>query len=488
MSQIIQVSDIAKYDGQEVTIKGWVYNRTDKGKLVFLLVRDGSGFVQCVAFKGDLDEETFGRLVRIPQESSVIITGPVRADKRAPGIPGGYEVGVKQVEIVQEAGEDYPMSLKEHGVDFALDNRHFWIRMPSQWAILRIRATVMAAVREWLDTNGFVALDTPILTPAAAEGTTTLFETEYFDEGKAYLAQTGQLYNEANIFAFGKVYCYGPTFRAEKSKTRRHLTEFWMVEPEAAFTDLDGLMEIEEQFVSHIAQRVLKERSAELKSLGRDLSKLENIKPPFARISYDDAAKMLEESYEKETDPEKKELLKFEWGIDFGAPHETPLRNSSTSRFSSTVTRARLRLSIWSPGPVVPKSAKAWICWPPRATARSAAAPSAFPTPTCCLSASTTRICPRKPSSGIWSYAGTARCRTPASGWAPSAWSPGCAASSTSARPSPSPAPSSASIPKPCRKHCRRPWCTSRGVCPLCEDAECLPGVLSGRHSADEAT
>jgi len=325
MPELIQVSDIAKYDGQEVTVQGWVYNRTDKGKLVFLLVRDGSGFAQCVAFKGDLDEETFDRLVRIPQESSVIITGPVRADKRAPGVPGGYEIGVQQVEIVQEAGEDYPMALKEHGVDFSLDNRHFWIRMPSQWAILRIRATVMAAVREWLDNNGFVALDTPILTPAAAEGTTTLFETEYFDEGKAYLAQTGQLYNEANIFAFGKVYCYGPTFRAEKSKTRRHLTEFWMVEPEAAFTDLDELMEIEEQFVSHIVQRVLKERSAELKSLDRDLSKLENITAPFPRISYDDAAKMIEEIREKETDPEKKELLAFEWGMDFGAPHETAI-------------------------------------------------------------------------------------------------------------------------------------------------------------------
>lgn len=333
MPEIISVSDIAKYDDQEVTVQGWVYNRTHKGKLVFLLVRDGSGFVQCVAFKGDLDEETFDRLTRIPQESSVIISGPVRADERAPGVPGGYEVGVKQVQIVQEAGEDYPMALKEHGVDFALDNRHFWIRMPSQWAILRIRATVMAAVREWLDTNGFIALDTPILTPAAAEGTTTLFETEYFDEGKAYLAQTGQLYNEANIFAFGKVYCFGPTFRAEKSKTRRHLTEFWMLEPEIAFCDLDGLMEIEEQMITYIVQRVLKERRAELESLDRDIEKLEKIKAPFPRISYDAAVDMLTEIREKETDPEKKELLAFEWGMDFGSPHETEL----TARFDQPV-------------------------------------------------------------------------------------------------------------------------------------------------------
>ena len=324
---IIRVDQISKYDGQDVTVQGWVYNRTDKGKLVFLLVRDGTGFAQCVAFKGDLDPGLFDQVMRLPQESAVIITGPVRADKRAPGVPGGYEIGVKKIEIVQTAGADYPMSLKDHGVDFALDNRHLWIRMPSQWAILRVRATVMAATREWLDTNGFIAMDTPILTPAAAEGTTTLFETEYFDEGKAYLAQTGQLYNEANIFAFGKVYCFGPTFRAEKSKTRRHLTEFWMLEPEMAFCDLDGLLEIEEQMITHIVQRVLRDRRPELLSLGRDLTKLENVKAPFPRISYDDAAKMLKELYEKESDPEKKDLLKFDWGIDFGAPHETAITN-----------------------------------------------------------------------------------------------------------------------------------------------------------------
>src|SRR6188474_3699455 len=259
MAEYISVSKISNYVEKEVTIKGWVYNRTDKGKLVFLLVRDGSGFLQCVAFKGDLAPEVFEQVSKLPQESSVIITGSVREDKRAPGIPGGYELGVKQIEVVQEAALDYPMSLKDHGVDFALDHRHLWIRVQSQWAILRVRVRVMSAVREYLDGHGFFNLDTPILTPAAAEGTTTLFETPYFDEGFAYLAQTGQLYNEANIFAFGKVYCFGPTFRAEKSKTRRHLTEFWMLEPEVAFCDLEGLMEIEEQFVSHIIQRCLRD-------------------------------------------------------------------------------------------------------------------------------------------------------------------------------------------------------------------------------------
>ena len=327
MPPIIRVEEIGKFTGQDVSVQGWVYNRTDKGKLVFLLVRDGTGFVQCVAFKGDLSEELFDQLTRIPQESSVVISGTVRADQRAPGIPGGYEIGVKDIKIIQLAGENYPMALKEQGVDFALDNRHLWIRMPSQWAILRIRATVIAAIREWFEQNGFINMDTPILTPAAVEGTTTLFETEYFDEGKAYLSQSGQLYNEADIMAFGKVYCFGPTFRAEKSKTRRHLTEFWMVEPEMAFCDLDQLMEIEEQFVTHIVKRVLRERGPELKSLGRDLSKLEKIAPPFPRISYDEAARIIQEIYEKETDPEKKELLKFEWGMDFGAPHETELTN-----------------------------------------------------------------------------------------------------------------------------------------------------------------
>ncbi|OQY91064.1 MAG: asparagine--tRNA ligase [Anaerolineae bacterium UTCFX1] len=325
MAEHISVSNISKYVGQNVTLKGWVYNRTDKGKLCFLLVRDGSGFAQCVAFKGDLEPEVFDKAMRLPQESAVIVSGLVREDQRAPGIPGGYELGIKQIEIVQEAELDYPMSLKDHGVDFALDHRHLWIRMQSQWAILRVRAAVMGATRELLNNNGFLEMSTPILTPAAAEGTTTLFETEYFDEGKAYLAQTGQLYNEANIFAFGKVYCFGPTFRAEKSKTRRHLTEFWMLEPEIAFCDLDQLMEIEENMIAHIAQTVLKECAAELKFLGRDASKLERVFAPFPRMSYDDAAKYLIDLYEKETDPERKALLKFEWGMDFGAPHETEL-------------------------------------------------------------------------------------------------------------------------------------------------------------------
>ena len=325
--ELVRVDQISKFIGKEIQLQGWVYNRTDKGKLSFLLVRDGTGFIQCVAFKGDLDEKLYDQIIRLPQESSVIITGTVREDKRAPGIPGGYEVGIKDLKIIQAADPEYPMALKDHGVDFALDHRHLWIRMPSQWAILRIRVKVMSAVREYLDGHGFFNLDTPILTPAAAEGTTTLFETPYFDEGSAYLAQTGQLYNEANIFAFGKVYCFGPTFRAEKSKTRRHLTEFWMLEPEVAFCDLNGLIDLEEGLIVHIVKSVLRDCGPELRSLGRDISRLEKIVPPFPRISYDEAADILKELIKKETDPERKELLKFDWGMDFGGPHETELTN-----------------------------------------------------------------------------------------------------------------------------------------------------------------
>lgn len=325
MAPIIRAEQIAEHVGEEVTLRGWVYNRTHKGKLVFLLVRDGYGFVQCVVFNKDVPEEVFETAVHIPQESSLIITGVVRADPRAPGIPGGFELGVTGLEVVQEVTEEYPIALKEHGVDFLLDNRHLWIRTQSQWAILRVRAMVIRAIRDWLDGHGFINIDNPILTPAACEGTTTLFGTPYFDEGIAYLSQSGQLYNEANIFAFSRVYCFGPTFRAEKSKTRRHLTEFWMVEPEMAFCDLDELMEIEEQFVSYIVQRVLEERQPELRVLGRDISLLERITPPFPRISYDEAAERLAQLRDATADPEQKALLAFEWGMDFGSPHETAL-------------------------------------------------------------------------------------------------------------------------------------------------------------------
>jgi asparaginyl-tRNA synthetase len=323
MTKIVRIQEIAQHVGETVTIQGWLYLKTGKGKLQFLRVRDGTGIIQAVVFKKDVSAEAFEATRRLSQESSLVITGMVRADERAPGIPGGYEIGVTDLKVVQIADE-YPISPKEHGVEFLQDNRHLWIRSSRQWAILRVRATLIRAIRDWLDNNGFINLDTPILTPAAGEGTTTLFEVDYFGD-PTYLAQTGQLYNEANIYSFGKVYCFGPTFRAEKSKTRRHLTEFWMLEPEIAFCDLDDLMVVAEEFISYVVQRVLDERAAELSLLERDTSTLEKITPPFPRVSYDEALEKLAVIREATDDPELKELLAIEWGSDFGSPHETEL-------------------------------------------------------------------------------------------------------------------------------------------------------------------
>ena len=325
---LIRIDKIADYVGQKVTLQGWVHARTDKGKLHFVQLRDGAGIVQCVAFQNEVPDSVFETARKLAQESAVVVTGTVRADERAPGVPGGYEVGVADIQLLQTV-EEYPITPKEHGVEFLLDRRHLWIRSSRQWAILRVRATVMRTIRAWLDENGFVEISTPIITPAAAEGTSTLFEIDYFGQ-RAYLAQTGQLYNEANIAAFGKVYCFGPTFRAEKSKTRRHLTEFWMVEPEIAHCNLSQLLEIEEQFVSHIVQTCLRERAAELNLLQRDLSHLENISPPFARITYDEAIQRLQALQSQCNDPEHKALLAIEWGNDFGAPHETALTEMFT--------------------------------------------------------------------------------------------------------------------------------------------------------------
>jgi asparaginyl-tRNA synthetase len=323
LSKVVSIQNIADYVGQEVTIQGWLYAKTGKGKLQFLQVRDGTGIIQAVLFRPNLSDETFEAGKRLSQESSLIVRGTVKENERAPGIPGGYEIDATELQVVQIAGE-YPITPKEHGVEFLLENRHLWIRSRKQWALLRIRATVMAAIRGWLDSQGFVEMTTPILTPAAGEGTTTLFEVDYFGE-PVYLAQTGQLYNEANIYAFGKVYAFGPTFRAEKSKTRRHMTEFWMVEPEMAFCDLECLLEIEEQFVSYIVQRCLEERAKELEVLERDTSSLQKVTPPFPRISYDEALERLARVRAETNDAELKELLQIEWGQDFGSPHETEL-------------------------------------------------------------------------------------------------------------------------------------------------------------------
>ncbi|MGD2143085.1 MAG: asparagine--tRNA ligase [Anaerolineae bacterium] len=357
MPQLIQAENIAEHEGEEVALQGWVYNHTDTGRLIFVWIRDGTGFAQCVVFQDNVEPKHFEAAQSLTYESSVVASGVVRKDDRAPGVPGGYELGVNDLRILQMA-QEYPIQPKKHGVDFLMDHRHLWIRSQRQWAVLRVRATASRAIREWLDDNGFVNLDTPILTPAACEGTTTLFETDYFGD-LAYLAQSGQLYNEADIYSFGRVYCFGPTFRAEKSKTRRHLTEFWMVEPEAAFCDMDQLMDIEEQFVSHIVQTCLEERAEELELLGRDTARLEKVVPPFPRISYDEALKMIGEIREHMDDTELKELLQIEWGDDFGSPHETEL----TERFERPVfvygypTKAKaFYMEPWPGRPEVSKS------------------------------------------------------------------------------------------------------------------------------------
>ncbi|MCB0078375.1 MAG: asparagine--tRNA ligase [Anaerolineales bacterium] len=322
MTAWVKISDVGAHVGETVTVKGWLYARTDKGKLKFLQLRDGSGVIQAVVFKKGVPESAWEAAEQLTQESSVEVTGEIRADDRA---LGGYELSVTDLTVVALADDGYPIQLKEHGTGFLMAQRHLWIRTPRQTAILRIRATIIKAIRDWLDDHGFTLVDTPILTPAAVEGTSTLFEVDYFGE-PGYLTQSGQLYNEANIMALGPVYCFGPTFRAEKSKTRRHLTEFWMVEPEIPFADLEDLMEVEEQFVSYIVQSVLAKHRRELEELlERDLTALEKVEAPFPRLSYDEAATKLRELYDAEEDPEKKALLYLEEDDDFGAPHETAL-------------------------------------------------------------------------------------------------------------------------------------------------------------------
>lgn len=323
MTTPFTIEKIASHVGQRVTIKGWLYASTHKGKLLFLQLRDGTGITQAVAFRPEVGDELFEALRTLGQESSLIVTGTVKTNPKAPGVPEGYEIGLETAEILQNVA-DFPITPKEHGVEFLMDHRHLWLRSKLQWAIMRVRTTIKRAIIDFLDNEGFLNIDTPIITPNAAEGTSTLFQVAYFDD-KAYLAQTGQLYNEANIMAFGKVYCFGPTFRAEKSKTRRHLAEFWMVEPEMAYCDLDDLMAFEERFVSYLVQTALEKRRPELQLLGRDLTMLENVKPPFPRISYDEAVERIQAIRAATDDPELKELLQIEWGDDFGSPHETEL-------------------------------------------------------------------------------------------------------------------------------------------------------------------
>jgi asparaginyl-tRNA synthetase len=318
MSPVTTIAEIGKHEGQTVTLRGWLYNLRESGKLLFPQFRDGSGVIQGVVPKNAVTPEVFDAIKTLTQESSVIVEGKVRADKRA---PGGYELDVVNVQVVQRVSESdpYPITPKEHGVEFLMEHRHLWVRSQRQASILRVRAEIIKAVRDFFDGQGFTLTDPPIITPAACEGTSTLFPVDYFDD-QAYLTQSGQLYIEATAMALGKVYSFGPTFRAEKSKTRRHLTEFWMVEPEVAYAELDDLMDLGEGLITFVVKRCLERRRRDLQTIGRDVSKLEKVEPPFPRISYDDAVKNLQEGHAKGALESK-----FEWGGDLGSPDETYL-------------------------------------------------------------------------------------------------------------------------------------------------------------------
>jgi asparaginyl-tRNA synthetase len=337
---IAYIEDIAKHEGQTVTIRGWLANRRSSGKIHFLQVRDGSGFVQAVMSKAAVGEEVFRKADHLPQESAVVVTGNVRADARA---PGGFEIDVSGLDVVSEAHE-YPITPKEHGVDFLMDRRHLWIRSARQQAVLRVRHEVVDAVRDYFNSRGFVLADTPIFTPSACEGTTTLFPVQYFDEQTAFLTQSGQLYNEANAMALGRVYCFGPTFRAEKSKTRRHLTEFWMVEPEVAYATLDDIIELAEGLIVEVVGRVLDRRRKELTALERDTTTLERLSRPFARLTYDEAATRL-----------KAAGLPFEWGGDFGSPDETALSAMFNGPVAVTGYPSAIKAFYFKPQPDRPE-------------------------------------------------------------------------------------------------------------------------------------
>ncbi len=314
-TQKIYIEDIANNGeallGQDVTLYGWLYNKRSSGKLHFLQLRDGTGTIQCVLFKGDVSSDMFEAGDKVTQESAIRILGTVKEDKRS---TLGFEIGVKEFEVLSESA-DYPITPKDHGIAFLMDHRHLWLRSTRQHAITRVRAEIISAIRRFFEEQRFTLVDAPIFTPNACEGTSNLFETDYFDD-KAYLTQSGQLYMEAAAAAFGKAYCFGPTFRAEKSKTRRHLTEFWMVEPEVAFLDLEGDMDLAEAFVAYIVQSVLKNRRPELELLERDISKLEAVQAPFPRITYEEAVTILKEKGHE-----------FEDGDDFGAEDETIISN-----------------------------------------------------------------------------------------------------------------------------------------------------------------
>jgi asparaginyl-tRNA synthetase len=343
MPERITIADAAKHTGESVEVAGWLYNLRKSGKIVFPILRDGTGLMQCVAVKSALPEEVFQTIRNLTQESSIIMRGKIRAEQRA---VGGYEMDVEGIEVVQRVPESdpYPITPKEHGIEFLMDHRHLWLRSQRQHAIMRVRHEVVRAARDYFDSHGFTLVDTPILTPSACEGTTTLFEVDYFEDEKAFLTQSGQLYSEATAMAFGKVYCFGPTFRAEKSKTRRHLTEFWMVEPEMAYADLEEVKRVAEEMILFIVSRVLENRRAELATLGRDISRLEAVQAPFPRMTYDEAVERL-----------RAKGSEIAWGADFGGADETLLGEDFTSPVMVDRYPSQVKAFYFQPDPDRPE-------------------------------------------------------------------------------------------------------------------------------------
>jgi asparaginyl-tRNA synthetase len=341
----ISIAEAGRHVGEAVEIAGWLYNLRRSGKIVFPLVRDGSGLMQCVGVKSVLAEETFETLKNLTQESSLVVRGTIRADARA---PGGFELDLEGAEVVQRVPEadPYPITPKEHGTDFLMDHRHLWLRSRRQHAILRVRHEVIRAIRDYFDANGFTLVDTPIFTPAACEGTTTLFPVQYFEDEIVYLTQSGQLYNEATAMAFGKVYCFGPTFRAEKSKTRRHLTEFWMVEPEMAWATLEDVKRVAEELIVFLVGRVLENRRPELVVLERDVTKLEAVKAPFPHLSYDEAVRILQAKGSE-----------IQWGGDFGGTDETLLSEDYSSPVMVDRYPSQVKAFYFQPDPERPEVA-----------------------------------------------------------------------------------------------------------------------------------
>jgi asparaginyl-tRNA synthetase len=435
------IEEIARHEGQEVELRGWVYGKRSKGKIHFLILRDGTGFLQATVVKGEVPEEVFQRADRLPQETALKVFGLVRKDERA---PGGYELAVRNLEVVSLPQGEYPIGPKEHGIDFLMDHRHLWLRHRRPFAVMRIRDELERGIHEFFGERGFLRFDAPILTPSAVEGTTDLFEVDLFDGEKAYLSQSGQLYAEAGAMAYAKVYTFGPTFRAERSKTRRHLLEFWMVEPEVAFMTHEENMALQEELLRYLVGRVLERRARELEMLERDPKALEPAaQGNYPRLTYKEAVALVNRLAEKDLKVPPSPTARTS-----GPPTRPPSAASLTARFSWSATPPASRPFTWSRTPKTPSWSSTTTSWPPRATGRSSGEARGSTTWSFCGARSGSLASPRRSTSGTWTSAASGASPTRASAWGLSAPWPGSAASPTCGRPSPSPGCTPACAPE----------------------------------------